>query len=316
MVQVPPRGVWAPAITFFDPDTDSLRLEEQAAYFQYLSTTGLAGLVILGTNAETFLLTREERKALVATARRAVGPNFPLMAGVGGHSTRQVLEYIDDAAEAGADSALVLPPAYFGAATTPQVLENFFGDVATKSELPIVIYNFPGVCNGVDLDSAFITNMAQRHENIVGVKLTCGSVAKITRLAAVLPKERFAIFGGQSDFLIGGLASGSSGCIAAFGNVFPKTIARIYNLWEEGRTKEALELHQKAALAEQPCKGGIAPTKYAAAIHSARYAGIKNAVSYLKPRRPYIEPTDAIKEKVKSMMTEVAAIEESLPLVK
>jgi len=316
MVQVPPRGVWAPAITFFDPDTDSLRLEEQAAYFQYLSTTGLAGLVILGTNAETFLLTREERKALVATARRAVGPNFPLMAGVGGHSTRQVLEYIDDTAEAGADSALVLPPAYFGAATTPQVLENFFGDVATKSELPIVIYNFPGVCNGVDLDSAFITNMAQRHENIVGVKLTCGSVAKITRLAAVLPKERFAIFGGQSDFLIGGLASGSSGCIAAFGNVFPKTIARIYNLWEEGRTKEALELHQKAALAEQPCKGGIAPTKYAAAIHSARYAGIKNAVSYLKPRRPYIEPTDAIKEKVKSMMTEVAAIEESLPLVK
>jgi 4-hydroxy-2-oxoglutarate aldolase len=313
MVQVPPRGVWAPAITFFDPETDALRLEEQATYFKYLSTTGLAGLVILGTNAETFLLTREERKVLVATARRAVGPDFPLMAGVGGHSTRQVLEHIEDAAEAGANSALVLPPAYFGAATTPQVLENFFGDVAKYSKLPIVIYNFPGVCNGVDLDSAFITNMAKKHDNIVGVKLTCGSVAKITRLAAVLPKERFAVFGGQSDFLIGGLASGSAGCIAAFGNVFPKTIVRIYNLWEEGKTKEALELHQKAALAEQPCKGGIAPTKYAAAIHSARYAGIENAVSYLKPRRPYVEPTDAIKEKVKSMMAEVAAIEESLP---
>jgi 4-hydroxy-2-oxoglutarate aldolase len=223
------------------------------------------------------------------------------------------LEHIEDAAEAGANSALVLPPAYFGAATTPQVLENFFGDVAKYSKLPIVIYNFPGVCNGVDLDSAFVTNMAKKHDNIVGVKLTCGSVAKITRLAAVLPKERFAVFGGQSDFLIGGLASGSAGCIAAFGNVFPKTIVRIYNLWEEGKAKEALELHQKAALAEQPCKGGIAPTKYAAAIHSAKYAGIENAVSYLKPRRPYVEPTDAIKEKVKSMMAEVAAIEESLP---
>jgi hypothetical protein len=52
-----------------------------------MSTTGLAGLVILGTNAETFLLTREERKELIVTARRAVGPHFPLMAGVGKNVT-------------------------------------------------------------------------------------------------------------------------------------------------------------------------------------------------------------------------------------
>ena len=110
---VPPSGVWCPAITFFNPDTDELALDAQARYFHYLSTTGLAGLVILGTNAETFLLTREERKELIVTARRAVG-QFPLMAGVGGHSTRQVLEHIADAADAGANSVLLLPPAYFG----------------------------------------------------------------------------------------------------------------------------------------------------------------------------------------------------------
>lgn len=315
MSRIPPRGIWCPAVTFFDPETDQLDLDAQARYFAYLSTTGLAGLVVLGTNAETFLLTREERKALVATCRKAVGPSFPIMAGVGGHSTRQVLEHISDAADAGANSALVLPPAYFGAATTPQVLEKFFASVAERSALPIVIYNFPGVCNGVDLDSAFITSMAQKHDNIVGVKLTCGSVAKITRLAAALPKDKFAVFGGQSDFVIGGLSSGSSGCIAAFANVFPKTIVRIYNLFQEGRLDEALALHQKAALAEQPIKGGIAPTKYAAAIHSARYAGIQNAVVKLKPRTPYVEPSSQVKEKVRSTMAEVAGIEESLPLV-
>lgn len=271
---------------------------------------------MLGTNAETFLVTREERKQLVSTARKAVGPDFPLMVGVGGHSTRQVLEHISDAASAGANSALVLPPAYFGAATTPQVLENFFDQVAKESALPIVIYNFPGVCNGVDLDSAFITKMAQRHENIVGVKLTCGSVAKITRLAAVLPKEEFATFGGQSDFIIGGLSSGSSGCIAAFANVFPRTIVRIYDLYQEGKFDEALALHQKAALAEQPIKGGIAPTKYAAAIHSAAYAGIEGAVELLQPRRPYVAPAEAVKERVKSTMAELASIEQSLPLKK
>ncbi|KAL1608125.1 hypothetical protein SLS60_003064 [Paraconiothyrium brasiliense] len=309
---VPPSGVWCPAITFFKPDTDELALDAQARYFHYLSTTGLAGLVILGTNAETFLLTREERKELILTARRAVGSRFPLMAGVGGHSTRQVLQHIADAADAGADSVLLLPPAYFGAATTPQVVEAFYDDVARKSQLPIVIYNFPGVCNGVDLQSDLITTLAQRHSNIVGVKLTCGSVAKITRLAAVLPKQRFAVFGGQSDFILGGLASGSSGCIAAFANVFPRTISHIYKLHQAGRNDEALALHQKAALAEQPIKAGIAATKYAAAIHSASYAGINNAVALLKPRKPYFEPAAPIKEKVKSTMAEVARIEQSL----
>lgn len=311
---VPPRGVWCPAVTFFNPDTDELQLDAQAQYFGYLSTTGLAGLVVLGTNAETFLLTREERKQLVATCREAVGPRFPIMAGVGGHSTRQVLQHISDAADAGADSVLLLPPAYFASATTPQVLEAFYRDVATQSSLPIVVYNFPGVCNGIDLDSAFITTMAQRHPNIVGVKLTCGSVAKIVRLAAVLPKDQFAIFGGQADFLLGGLSSGSSGCIAAFANVFPKTLSCIYSLYQDGKIDEALALHQKAALAEQPIKAGIAGTKYAAAVHSATYAGIDNAAALLRPRRPYLEPLAAIKLRVVSEMAEVAQIEQSLSL--
>lgn len=306
---IPPNGVWCPAVTMFDPETDTLDLEAQAKYYAYLSKTGLAGLVILGTNAEAFLLTREERKALIATARKACGPNFPLMAGVGAHSTRQVLEFIEDAADAGANYVLCLPPGYFGKATTPAVVNSFFDDVATNSSLPIVIYNFPGVCNGVDLDSATITKLAQKHANIVGVKLTCGSVAKIVRLAAVLPKEQFATFGGQSDFLLGGLASGSSGCIAAFANVFPKSLSKIYKLWEEGKNKEALELHQKAALAEQPCKSGIAATKYAAAIFSAKEAGIDGAVNKMKPRRPYTEPSEDAKKVVQETMAEMAKIE-------
>lgn len=306
---VPPSGVWCPAVTIFDPDTDALDLDAQAKYYKYLSTSGLAGLVILGTNAEAFLLTREERKALIATARGACGPGFPLMAGVGAHSTRQVLEHIEDAAAAGADYVLCLPPGYFGKATTPAVVARFFDDVAAASALPIVIYNFPGVCNGVDLDSDTVTRLALRHPNVVGVKLTCGSVAKIVRIAAVLPRERFATFGGQSDFLLGGLASGSSGCIAAFANVFPKSLARIYRLWEEGKAKEALELHQKAALAEQPCKSGIAATKYAAAIFSAKEAGVEDAVNKMKPRRPYLEPSEDAKKAVQETMAEMAAIE-------
>jgi 4-hydroxy-2-oxoglutarate aldolase len=298
-----------PAVTFFDPATDTLDLDSQKKYYAYLASTGLAGLVILGTNAEAFLLTRSERKSLIASARSAVPEGFPLMAGVGAHSTAQVLEHIADAREAGADYVLVLPPAYFGKATTNVVIEGFFDDIASKSPLPVVIYNFPGVCNGVDLDSDIITRIAKKNANVVGVKLTCGSVAKIVRLSATFPKNKFVVFGGQSDFLIGGLASGSGGCIAAFANVFPKTLVRIYEEWTKGDKEKALELHGKAALAETPCKGGIAATKYAAAIFSAKAAGIESAEEKLRPRRPYEAPIEAVKKVVRETMADVASLE-------
>ncbi|KAJ9225468.1 hypothetical protein DTO169C6_2201 [Paecilomyces variotii] len=317
---VPPAGVWCPAVTFFDHNTDSLDLVSQKQYYAYLSRSGLTGLVILGTNAEAFLLTREERRQLIATAREAVGPNYPIMAGVGAHSTKQTLELAADAKEAGADYLLVLPPAYFGKATTVPVIKRFFADIAAKAELPVVIYNFPGVTNGVDIDSDTITAIVRDSastnpsgiSNVVGVKLTCASVGKITRLSATFPPEQFSIFGGQSDFLLGGLSIGSAGCIAAFANVFPKTISHIYSLYKQGKTAEALDLHRKAALAESPCKSGIASTKYAVAVFSAKEAGIEDAAEKLKPRTPYEEAPEAAKKVVREVMAELGTIEKSL----
>ncbi|OWP03923.1 hypothetical protein B2J93_171 [Marssonina coronariae] len=81
-----------------------------------------------------------------------------------------------DAAEAGAGYVLVLPPACFGKATTPAVVERFYGDVAARSTLPVVVCNFP-----------------TKHSNIVGVK-SRAQVGKITRLSAALPVADFATF--------------------------------------------------------------------------------------------------------------------------
>jgi 2-keto-3-deoxy-L-rhamnonate aldolase len=164
----------------------------------------------------------------------------------------------------------------------------------------------------VDLESDVLTALAKRHANIVGTKLTCGSVAKITRLAATFEPSRYAVFGGQSDFLIGGLSSGSAGCIAAFANVFPKTIRRIYDLYISGKHDEAMVLHRKAALAESLSKSGIANTKYAASLTSARSAGIENADVKLRPRRPYEPPSEQVKKDIVAKLEELMGIEASL----
>ena len=314
---VPPAGIYPPAVTFFDPEKDCLLPEQQSQYYKYLATTGLTGLVILGTNAETFMLTREERASLLKIARKSVPEGYPIIAGVGGHSTAQVIEFINDAYDAGANYVLVLPCAYFGKQTTPQVVSNFYNAVAKASPLPILIYNFPAVCNGLDLDSDQITAIAKANPNVVGVKLTCASVGKITRLAATFPPERFAIFGGQSDFLIGGLASGSAGCIAAFANIFPKTLVHIYNLYKAGKYEKALELHKIAAHAENPTKAGIATTKYAVSQLSAVAAGVEGGdkaklEQLLRPRQPYEEPAPAVKTKILEAMAELNKIELSL----
>lgn len=227
------------------------------------------------------------------------------MAGIGGHSTKQVLDFADDAYKAGANYTLCLPAAYFGKATTNAVVEEFFRDVAEGSRLPVVLYNFPAVTNGIDMDSELITKIAKENKNVVGVKLTCASVGKIVRLAAAFKPEEFAIYGGQSDFLIGGLSSGSAGCIAAFANVFPKTIVQIYKLYKAGKIDEALELHKVAALAENPCKAGIASVKYAVSIQSAVAAGIQRPGEKLKPRKPYVEATEAGKKTVRDAFVEV-----------
>lgn len=318
--RVPPAGVWVPPVTFFKKDSDDLDLEAQALYYAHLARSGMAGLVVMGTNSEAFLLTREERAALVKTARESVPPGFPIMAGVGAHSTKQALELAHDAAQAGADYLLVLPCAYFGKATSMATVKRFFAEFSAAAPLPVVLYNFPGVCNGVDMDSetisAIVKESASRNadgvSNVVGVKLTCGSVGKITRLAATHAPETFAIFGGQSDFLIGGLAAGSAGCIAAFCNALPKLASEIYRLYQAGETAEATKLQRLAALAESPCKSGIASVKYAASCYAASMAGIKDAREKLRPRHPYEELGEAARTQLRGAMDAAAEVERKL----
>ncbi|USP73449.1 hypothetical protein yc1106_00723 [Curvularia clavata] len=315
MAPPPTPGVWCPAVTFYTPDSETATLDlvAQKKYFSYLSKSGLTGLVILGSNAEAFLLTRDEKRALMKCAREAVGPDYPLIVGISGFSVPQVMENISDAIEAGANYGLLLPAAYYGPATSKEVVMAFYDEVAQKSALPIVIYNFPGICSGVDLDSVTIAALAKRNPGkIVGVKLTCGSVAKITRLCAELPSDAFSTFAGQADWMVAGLAVGSAGCVSAFSNVFPKVCSKVYELYTSGKTKEALELQRKAALAESPIKAGIAPTKYAVGQYSAKAAGIEGAEERLNPRRPYMPVGEALKTTVSDTMGELAAIENSL----
>lgn len=125
-----------------------------------------------------------------------------------------------------------------------------------------MIYNFPVVTAGLDLDSDIIGELA-KHPNIVGTKLSCGNMGKLHRLTSRFPRNEFAVFAGRSDLFLQGLLSGSAGSIAAFVNLIPKVHAKLYQLFERGELEEAFELQAKLAHGDWAAGrvGGIAGIK-------------------------------------------------------
>jgi 4-hydroxy-2-oxoglutarate aldolase len=97
--------------------------------------------------------------------------------------------------------------------------------LADNSPLPILIYNFPGVAGGLDLNSDTLATLGQ-HPNIVGVKLTCGGIAKAARIRASFSPDVFCSLAGQSDWLLPSLTVGSTGTITGVANLYPKVVNR------------------------------------------------------------------------------------------
>lgn len=104
-----------------------------------------------------------------------------------------------------------------------------------------MIYNFPLVTAGQDLDSDLLAALAA-HPNIVGAKLSCGNIGKLHRLTTRFSRAEFAVFAGKSDVFLPGLLCGSAGAIAALVNLFPKAHTRAYRLFLEGKIEEAMAI--------------------------------------------------------------------------
>ncbi|KAI0111062.1 hypothetical protein GGR51DRAFT_64346 [Nemania sp. FL0031] len=240
----PPRGVYTPVVAFFDAD-ESLDLATLEQHITRLACAGTAGLVVQGSNGEAPHLSHSERQQIISTARAVLNQlekhDCVLIAGCGAESTKETAQLCTEAKEAGADYALVLSPSYWTGAMQKPAIKQFFTDVATESPLPVLIYNFPAVTSGIDIDSDLITELAAANPGrIVGCKLTCGNLGKLHRVAH---DERiqgpFAAFAGKSDFFLHGLVAGSNGVIAAAANLAPKVHVRLLECYDTGELAEA-----------------------------------------------------------------------------
>ncbi|KAF2459768.1 hypothetical protein BDY21DRAFT_281689 [Lineolata rhizophorae] len=270
-------GVYVPTVAFFDPVTDDLDLKTTASHAVRLAEAGVAGLTTQGSNGEAVHLSHDERDLVTSTTRKALDDagfgDMPLIVGCGAQSTRESIELCRRAHAAGGDYALVLPPAYYKGLFSDETVKHFFGDVATASPVPVLIYNYPGAVSGLDLSSDAIVDLA-RHDNIVGCKLTCGNTGKLNRVAAATraatPGEPvgFMCMGGSADFALQTLVGGGSGVIAGLANVAPKACVRLVELFEAGNLKEARKLQAVVARGDWAAiQGGVVGVKSALVSH-------------------------------------------------
>jgi dihydrodipicolinate synthase/N-acetylneuraminate lyase len=171
------KGIHVPSLTFFTTsDKQEIDWETQTKHLRFLISSGVHGIVLAGTNGEAITLSRAEKSDLVRATRQAARdlgkPELPICLGTSGTSTRDVLDDCVAAKDAGANFALVLVPSFFHFAMTKDAVCEFFKEVADASPVPIVIYNFPGVAAGLNVDSTMLDRLA-KHANIVGVKVRC-----------------------------------------------------------------------------------------------------------------------------------------------
>ncbi|KPM41833.1 hypothetical protein AK830_g4733 [Neonectria ditissima] len=250
----PPRGVYAPVVAFFNDD-ETLDFGALKAHITRLAKAGVAGLVIQGSNGEAPHLLHSERQEVIATASSVLKengvPGAVIIAGCGAQSTRESIQLCQEAKESGADYALVLSPSYWTGAMQKPVISKFFDDVAKASPIPILLYNFPAVTSGIDLDSDLIAEVAASNSNIVGCKFTCGNLGKLHRVThdSRITKP-FAAFAGKFDFFLHGLVAGSNGVIAAAANLAPAVHVHLLKLYDDGKIKEAQEIQTRLSQAD------------------------------------------------------------------
>ncbi|KAJ6445473.1 dihydrodipicolinate synthase [Purpureocillium lavendulum] len=233
MYRPPPFGVYAPVVCFFTDDEEI-----------------------------DFESIKQHVKRLLGSGE--LESNAVIISGCSANSVRETRRLVKDAHDSGADYALVLPPSYWVAAMTKPVIKSFYAEVATDSSSPILIYNFPGVAGGIDLDSDMIIDLARQQPSIVGVKLTCGNLGKLQRISATLPSSEFAAFAGKADFMLPGLVAGSCGVISALANVVPKAHVELVRLYQAGDLNKAISLQNELSTSDwELLKLGISGVKTA-----------------------------------------------------
>src|ERR1700732_1597037 len=161
------HGIFPPITTPFYPD-GKVYFKKLESNVERYSRAPVGGIAVLGSTGEAILLSDQERRDVLKSARDAAAPNKVLIAGTGVESAFETLHLTEYAAELGYDVAMVRTPQYYKKQMETGNILAFYRTVADRSPLPVIIYNIPQF-TGYDMPAELIIELAA-HPNLRGMQ--------------------------------------------------------------------------------------------------------------------------------------------------
>jgi len=235
MKQIKGHGV--ALVTPFRAD-GSINYVALEAIVEHLIDGGVDYLVVLGTTAETATLSMEEKKALVAKVVEVNSGRLPLVLGIGGNNTQELLELMNSFDLSSFVALLSVAPYYNK--PNQEGLYQHYAKIAAHAPLPVILYNVPSR-TGVNIEPETVLRLAMDCKNIVAVKEASGNFQQAQTLLKICPPE-FVVLSGDDELSLPMILAGAQGVISVIGNALPEAYSNIIRLGLQRDVVEAYAL--------------------------------------------------------------------------
>lgn len=224
------------------PFTEDYRIDFEALsrIIEQQIAGGTNYFVMLGTTGESVTLSKEEKTAVVTHIKTVNAGRLPLVLGVGGNYTAEVVNQLKNLDTSGLTAILSVSP-YYNKPNQQGILHHY-KEVADNSPLPIILYNVPGR-TGSNMTAATQLELA-KHPNIVATKEASGNMEQVMTLLANKPHD-FLVISGDDALTLPILACGGSGVISVINHIFPKTFSGMVKSALQGNFSEAKVAHER-----------------------------------------------------------------------
>ena len=276
------EGVLAALLTPYDSDgkVNHKVLKRQV---RWLIDQGIDGFYVCGSTGEAFLLSADERKAILETVCEENNGEKLILAHIGQIATEHALELGRHAKAAGADAVSSISPFYYK--FTNDEIKHFYFDLMEGIRMPFFIYNFPAF-SGFSLTPELLDELCTC-PYVQGVKFTASDFFQLERMKHAHPE--LTVWNGYDEMLLSGLSAGASGGIGSTYNILCPAIRGIYDSFRAGNSAKALEYqHVANDMITALCKYGVfGPVKSILTYEGMDFGGCR------KPFQPVSEEAKA-----------------------
>lgn len=266
----------------FSVDTEALK-----NIVNFSIENGIEYLVVMGTTAENATLSAEEKELVINTVVEVNNGRLPLVLGVGGNNTLQVVNELKTRDFTAFDAILSVSP-YYNKPTQEGIYQHFKA-IAEASPIPVVLYNVPGRTSSNMLPST-VLRLANDFSNIVGIKEAAGDLVQAMKIIQHKPKD-FLVISGDDMIALPMVLAGGAGVISVIGQGFPKEFSEMIRLGLNKKVDAAFEIQYKIA------------DSIDMIFEQGNPAGIKEVFKTLKlaenvVRLPLVPVDDALSERI------------------